>query len=996
MRASTSVLVLVLACIPFGSAARLRGADLLGYGLRTEPAAPLDEVLIQRSTIDSLADCNSNGVDDTFDIAGGTSEDCNTNSVPDECDLLAYVPLQEAKLTAADAGLFDAFGFRVVISGYTAIIGAPGDNLPGRIGAGSVYVYVQSDGIWTLQAKLTADDAATMDRFGSSVALSDDTAIVGAPYDDHAGGIDAGSAYVFVRSNGVWTQQAKLTAHDAAEYDEFGVSVALSSDMAIVGAWGDDLGGITFVHTDAGSAYVYVRDGGNWIHHTKLITADEQTGDRFGASTVLSGNMAIVGAPYDNHAGGTDAGSVYVFTYSDSDWTQQAKLIADDADSSDRFGVALAISGGTVIIGSHDSEDAGVADAGSAYVYVQSNGIWMQQAKLTADDAAEFAFLGSAVALDGDTAIVGAPAFNQIPLYAGSAYVFVRCGRVWTQHARLAANEMAVGDSFGISVAIASNTVLVGASRADGMGAAFVFDLLPLAHDCNRNRVEDAVDIAGGTSADCNSNGVPDECDLLAHVVSQEAQLAAADADENDLLGFSIALSGDTAIVGAPQDDHGGRVDAGSAYVYVRSESGWTQQTKLTAIDAVAIAWFGNSVALNGDTAIIGAHGDNHAGYGTGAAYVFVRNGGFWSQQAKLTADDAAEEDWFGNSVALSGDAAIIGAWLDDHPGISNAGSAYVFVRSGEVWTQQAKLTASDADAVDFFGCSVALSGDTAVVGAYGDNHTRIDAGSAYVFARSGETWSQQNKLTADDAATGDFFGASVAVFGDMAVVGAYLDDHPGVEDAGSAYVFVRSGVVWTQHAKLTPDDVESGDYFGTSVAIEADTAIVGAPWAERAGSVGAGAAYLYLFSDNFWTQQARLSAAEASALDLFGHSVAISAQTAFAGAVQDDRAGATDAGSAYVFDLQRIAHDCNDNRILDECEFVGGGDFDGNGMVNLVDHMYLMECLGGPGVAPIHERQECLNLCLQAFDNDIDGDVDLIDFAAFTLEFEEPGKSPF
>ncbi|MSQ08671.1 MAG: hypothetical protein EXR44_05165, partial [Dehalococcoidia bacterium] len=203
-----------------------------------------------------------------------------------------------------------------------------------------------------------------------------------------------------------------------------------------------------------------------------------------------------------------------------------------------------------------------------------------------------------------------------------------------------------------------------------------------------------------------------------------------------------------------------------------------------------------------------------------------------WTQQQKLTASDGAANDFFGYSVAVSGDTAVVGAWGDD----SAKGSAYVFTRSGSTWTQQQKLTASDGAAIDYFGYSVAVSGDTAVVGAYGDDSYK---GSAYVFTRSGSTWTQQQKLTASDGAANDYFGGSVAVSGDTAVVGAYGDD----SEKGSAYVFTRSGSTWTQQQKLTASDGAANDFFGWSVAVSGDTAVVGA----RSDDSSKGSAYMFV-----------------------------------------------------------------------------------------------------------------------------------------------------
>ena len=260
---------------------------------------------------------------------------------------------------------------------------------------------------------------------------------------------------------------------------------------------------------------------------------------------------------------------------------------------------------------------------------------------------------------------------------------------------------------------------------------------------------------------------------------NQQTKLNAGDAATDDQFGRSVAVSGDTAVIGAWRDNDGG-TNSGSAYVFTRSGEVWSQQAKLTASDPAAFDRFGSSVAISGDTAVIGAYSD-------GSAYVFSRSGGVWSQQAKLTASDDAG-NFFGWSVAVDGDTVVIGAYLADYRG-SSSGSAYVFTRSGGVWSQQAKLTPSDLAAGDEFGISVVVSGDTAVIGAHGNDDGGSNSGSAYVFSRSGGGWSQQAKLTASDHAADDRFGRSVAISGDTAVIGAFLDDDGGT-DSGSAYVF--------------------------------------------------------------------------------------------------------------------------------------------------------------------------------------------------------------
>ncbi|MBN1206352.1 MAG: DUF11 domain-containing protein [Myxococcaceae bacterium] len=384
-------------------------------------------------------------------------------------------------------------------------------------------------------------------------------------------------------------------------------------------------------------------------------------------------------------------------------------------------------------------------------------------------------------------------------------------------------------------------------------------------------------------------------------IATEQAKLTASDAAAEDYFGASVAVSGDTAIVGAIHDDTAAGPEAGSAYVFVRSGTTWSEQAKLSASDTAAGDNFGFSVALCGDTAIISApHHDPAAIPEAGSAYVFVRSGTTWSQQAKLTASDAAIEDIFGWVVALSGDTAVVSAPNDDTAAGPEAGSAYVFVRSGTTWSQQAKLTASDAAAGDYFGASVALSGDTAVVSApYDDTYT----GSAYVFVRSGTAWSEQAQLTASDAAAEDNFGWSVALSGDTAVVGARHHDTAAGPEAGSAYVFVRSGTTWSEQAQLTASDTAAGDLFGYSVALSGDTAVVGAPFHDTAAGPEAGSAYVFVRSGTTWSEQAKLTASDAAAEDYFGASVVLSGDTAVVSAPYDDTP-VPDAGSAYVYAL--------------------------------------------------------------------------------------------
>lgn len=369
-----------------------------------------------------------------------------------------------------------------------------------------------------------------------------------------------------------------------------------------------------------------------------------------------------------------------------------------------------------------------------------------------------------------------------------------------------------------------------------------------------------------------------------------ESKLTTSAGAAGDHAGWSVALSGDTAVVGAYLDDVGANVDQGSAYVFIRSGGVWTEQAFLTADDGAQDDQFGHSVGVWGDTALIGSHGDDGiGGANQGAGYVFTRSGGTWSQQAKLTASDGAAGDLLGYSVALWGDTALLGAVQDDVNATVNQGSAYVFVRSGVVWTQQARLTASDGAANPGLGRSVALWGNTAVA------CTRRDGGlgGAYVYTRSGATWSQQAKLMASDGAVNDFFGWSVGIEGDTIVVGAAKDDVGGNVDQGSAYVFTRSGAIWTQQAKLVAADGVFQGTFGYSVDVSGDGVLVGS---------GPGTAYLFTRSAGLWTQHQKLAASDGEVGDSFGSWVAMEGSKLLVGAARDDESAGLNVGSAYVF----------------------------------------------------------------------------------------------
>jgi len=373
---------------------------------------------------------------------------------------------------------------------------------------------------------------------------------------------------------------------------------------------------------------------------------------------------------------------------------------------------------------------------------------------------------------------------------------------------------------------------------------------------------------------------------------TEEAKLTASDAAAYDQFGQSVSISGETALVGAPQSGDAGAW-TGSVYVFVRSGTVWSEQAKLLASDAEQYSSFGSFVSLSGDVALIGAPQASSGSYDCGAAYVFVRTGTVWSEQAKISPSDPANGDMFGVSVSLSvgGDMALVGAQWDDDGG-TNSGSAYVFTRTGSTWSQQAKLTAGDPGSQDRFGWSVSLSGETALIASRDDDSGGTDSGSVYVFVRTGTVWTQQAKLTASDPGTNDRFGWSVALVGDLALVGAPGWTSGGSAGPGATYAFSRTGTTWSQQAKLTPSDTVDDDLFGWGVSLSGDTASI---------SSVTRAAYVFTRTGSAWYEEARFTSSDHSWQDMFGTSISISGDTTLVGASADDHAGPA-TGSAYAF----------------------------------------------------------------------------------------------
>ena len=382
----------------------------------------------------------------------------------------------------------------------------------------------------------------------------------------------------------------------------------------------------------------------------------------------------------------------------------------------------------------------------------------------------------------------------------------------------------------------------------------------------------------------------------LAPAQCEVAKLLASDGSAYDLFGTAVAISGRAAVVGAAWDINENGYHSGSAYVFSHDGSSWVEERKLLPSDGAASDHFGCCVAFSGDTAVIGAEAHGSCG----AAYVFQYDGVGWVQVAKLLASDGAADDKFGGSVAVDGDTIVAGAPGDD----SARGAAYFFTRPPGGWvtaTETGKLLASDGAPGDRFGgyLSVAVADDTILVGASAADALAEQSGAAYMFRYDGLNWIEE-KLVASDGAAGDYFGRSVAVDGNTALIGAY-----GGDGCGSGYVFELDGGAWQQSAKLTASDRAPDDRFGYTVALSAGTALVGAFRDDDSGT-DSGSVHVFEKPLAGWmdmTETHKLLASDGDADDFFGETVTMDGDTALVGAHNDEENG-SQSGSAYLFSL--------------------------------------------------------------------------------------------
>ncbi len=732
---------------------------------------------------------------------------------------------ETATLLPSEADSNHSFGSALAVDGETALVGA----------ANISYVLSFDGQSWCEQQILVSPNYPTYpaggywDAFGSAAALSGDVAVVGAPNDasmcPDSGACSSGATHVFHRYGSTWIAAQVLGAELTSEGDAFGDAVAVFDDVIVVGAPGDDENG-----QNAGVAYVFRFDGTQWGLEQQLLPVDVVGGDHFGRAVAATSDTILVGAP---HHGPPEAngGAVYVFEFNGMTWNHTQTLTGQDAQPSDRFGYSVAVEDGWAVVGAYEDDvscppESQFCGSGSAYVFNLIGTNWAEFQKLVPADSEPGASFGRSVAVRWPRVLVGAPLDDDD---RGSAYVFEHTGTEWSQLTKLIPEQRGENAVFGLAVDL-GQTAWVGQPGDDqlgsGSGSVSVFVL----------GVESPV-VTEPPSAQSVASGQP----LLLEVAACSVEPATFQWRRDGLpVVDDASISGATTAVLQidPADgSHTGVYDV----VVTNAHASTTSATAVVSVNPCVSEHqtisleplqsndqFGGAVSVLGDLAIIGA--PNRSGGGVALSLAF--DGASWVQQQIFSATDVSSSDQFALSVASDGGLCVVGAPFEDE-GASNSGAAYVFHFDGASWVQQQKLKAPVPYSNDEFGHSVAIAGNVVVVGAWKYDDATYDDGTVYVFRNNGDGWLLEQQLLSSagapfhDGTSKDHFGNAVAIDGDVIAVGAHGTDEVAT-DAGSVHVFRFDGSAWLLDEKLLPLDGMAADEFGTAVALSGDDLLVG------------------------------------------------------------------------------------------------------------------------------------------------------------------------
>ncbi len=988
----------------------------------------------------------------------------------------------EAYIKAANNNANDKFGNSVAIAGDTIAVGASLEDSnqiiitngttasddDSNANSGAVYVYKRSGVDWSQEAFIKASNNDAGDYFGTTVAISDDTIVVAAKYeksnqititngttasDDNSYNF-SGAVYVYKRTGSLWEQEAYIKSANNDEGDYFGYSVAVLGDTILVGANSEDSNQTTITNgtaasydnssNNSGAVYVYKRTGSNWEQAAFIKASNNGNSDSFGGSVAISDNTIVVGASYEgsnqtsitngaNASGNNDnsqSGAVYVYTLNDPSAKAIKAFTFEALYNSELIFDAVYNSGlNTDVITDIDEANhtlsvtvpwgvdptalvATFAVTGSS-VEISATA---QSSGATANDFTS-ALTYTVTAVDGSTQDYLVTVTNAAP----------SSDKAFTEFKLEAANNVALSEDVTGDIDEANHTVSLTVPAGTDLTAL----VATFVTSGNAIEVASTTQVSGTTANDFSSpvtyTVTAQDGSTQTYIVTLTwsagiAQQAYVKRVNNQAGGYfggwgdQLSVSGDTMVVGVNNESSNqttitngttastdtSNSSSGAVYVYQRTGNNWAQEAYIKAANNEASDEFGASVAISGDTIAVGAAREasnqttitngtstssDNSSTSSGAVHVYKRSGTDWAQEAYIKASNNDANEDFGQSIAISGDTIAVGTCHEksnqttitngttasSDNSNSSSGAVYVYKRSGTDWAQEAYIKASNNDASDRFGISVSVSSDTIVVGATWEdsNQTTItngtsassdnnnpNSGAVYVYKRTGSDWSQEAYIKAVNGDADDYFGEEVAISGDTIVVGVYREDSNQTTITngttasdndywsgrpGAVYVYRRIGVVWSQEAYIKPVNNNGGNELGKSVAITDDTLVVGASgdWGNQTtitngttasdihSAQSSGAAYVYKRTGSNWAQIAYIKSSNSEGEDddfmndyggdHFGNTVSISDDTIIVGAYGEssnqttisngttasDDNSSMNSGAVYIYKIQ-------------------------------------------------------------------------------------------
>ncbi len=791
--------------------------------------------------------------------------------------------IRQAVLRANDIS-DNNFGRSLAVQGNYLVVGASSaTSSSSNSTTGAAYVFKREGSTWTQEAKLSPSSAYGGDHVGVSVSIEGDYILVGASQTGTSrySYNNVGAVYLFKKEGNDWTEKQRLLSPSRTVNDYFGRNVKLSNGTAFV----------TSINSGAnirgeGAVYTFNIENDALVQESLIQIDTPLFLHHFGSSLDVYGNLLAVGATQDDEYG-TNAGAVYLFNKENDVWVQKAKVKAETTTTNNEFGTRVALSGKNMMVSNaYHKQRAYIFQANTVQLTVEDKHRLLLTNDTIPDNNSQYRFYGQPIA-STDFGLANLCQDGSTPVQR--AFVLKSTGCMPVE-----ISSISVEGSTDFSVSVASNSIAGGDSTVltvtytptqYGIQKAYISIFN---NDPQVNQYRFAVQGTGGT--------------LMPSAENQQ-KVTATDGARFDQLGGAVAISGNYAIAGASSANS----SRGAVYIYKKENNVWIEQTKLTIPNASFLTNFGYSVAIDGDYAVVGARNDRETGTRAGAVYVFKRDGNNWIQQARLEATNRIINDYFGSSVSISNDYIIVGAENKDING-TKTGAAYIYKRTGTTWNLQSELVATDGQDGDKFGTSVSIYGNHAVVGA-----SNVDTyGAVYAYTIQNSQWILKNKIISPQRRYQGEFGVAVDIEREYLVIGAPKQQGENYH-SGAAWLYKDDGYEWKEYQRLTVNGSVSSSLryslLGNSVSISNNYIIVGAKNHTARGNQ-AGMAYVYRRQENqFFNSYSTgliannipLASDSVSAGDYFGYSVAIDGDNAIVGAIGDDQLENA-SGAVYFF----------------------------------------------------------------------------------------------